>query len=472
MNILMRAGGILAVVAGLATAARAQSATAFTYQGRLSQSGQAVSGNVDLRFRLFSFPVGGSQLGPDAVHTNVANSAGVFSVALDFGVEPLLAGGPLWLEMAVKPAGSGSYQTLTPRTTLTAVPFSASTRGIAVDSIGRVGINASPTAMLDVRGVTNAGIFLQAGNGRSYTFDNPSTTPGSKVQIYAGTGGSGFFSPCGPGGTIEIQAGWGGSHPTGGSAPGGALYLIGGTGGAGAYGGNVIVEAGAGGNAPGFGAGGGGASLYLRGGAAGTYNGIGPNGAVGSVVVDRGNFGLGTVSPLNPLHITSDAVGGGWQIRLTNNLIATYQSGMRVSDNGFLEMTNQIGGANFARLSSTGVWTAVSDLRLKSDIQDAQGLLQKALALKPITYTMKGVSGSQIGFGAQQVDEVLPELVEHGSILTMDYSRMSVVAIGAIQEQEKALELARREIESMRSKNAALEARLDKLERLLESRAR
>jgi hypothetical protein len=470
MNVLIRACGLLALAASFSSVGLAQSATTFTYQGKLSESGQVVSGNLHLRFRLFNAPVGGTQQGPDAVRTDVASAAGVFSVGLDFGVDPFAAGAPLWLEIAIKPAGSGAYQTLTTRTVLTAVPSSISTRGIVVDSIGRVGINASPTAMLDVRGVADAGIFLQAGNGRSYSFDNPGTTPGSKVQIYAGTGGSGYFSPSGPGGSIEIQAGWGGSHFTGGSAAGGALYLIGGTGGSGAYGGHVIVEAGAGGNAPGFGAGGSGASLYLRGGAAGTYTGIGSNGAVGSVVVDRGYFGLGTNSPQNLLHILSGAIGDSWQVRVTNNSIANFQSGMRVSDSGFLEMTNQIGGANFARLSNTGVWTAVSDLRLKSDVRDAEGLLQKALALKPITYRMKDVSGMQIGFGAQQVDEVVPELVEHGSILTMDYSRMSVIAIGAIQEQEKELVRARSEIDSMRAKNAELEARLKAIEeRLLRS---
>ena len=71
--------------------------TAFTYQGRLDDNGQAASGNHDFEFRLFDMASGGSELALQS-RSGVAVVDGVFSVQLDFGD---LGGDQRWLQISV-----------------------------------------------------------------------------------------------------------------------------------------------------------------------------------------------------------------------------------------------------------------------------------------------------------------------------------------------------------------------------------
>ena len=184
-----------------------------------------------------------------------------------------------------------------------------------------------------------------------------------------------------------------------------------------------------------------------------------------SVARTTGNVGIGNTSPATRLHVTTGAVGSGWQVQLTNtNAPAAYQAGMRASDIGFFEMTNRITGfTGFARLDSTGAWTVQSDRRLKTGIEPANDNLDAALKLRPVRYKWltDGPEGeAHLGLVAQEVREVLPGFVvgdEDKGSLTVNYSGLSVVAIGAVQEQEA-------KIQALRTENDALKARLDRIE--------
>ena len=97
--------------------------TGFTYQGRLLQSGNPLSGTCDLQFMLWNAEMGGTQIGIAQTKIALSISNGLFTVVLDFGATPF-AGDARWLEVSVRsPAGSGSYTTLSPRQPLTAVPY-------------------------------------------------------------------------------------------------------------------------------------------------------------------------------------------------------------------------------------------------------------------------------------------------------------------------------------------------------------
>lgn len=140
--------------------------TAFTFQGRLLDDGALATGNVGLRFSLHTAASGGTQIGPliqiSDVLLDPATSGhdGLVQVTLDFGVSPFTANEPRWLEVAVSRDG-GPSTTLSPRTPLTAAPFSLNTRGIFVDAQHNVGIKtASPQYTLDVTGTFHAGRLL------------------------------------------------------------------------------------------------------------------------------------------------------------------------------------------------------------------------------------------------------------------------------------------------------------------------
>jgi hypothetical protein len=107
-----------------AGAARAQFGvgSAFTYQGQLSVSGAVANGTYDIQFRLLDSFTGGSQVGPVIVASSVSVTKGLFTKQLDFGASAI-NGSARWLELAVRPAGAGSFTVLSPLQPLTAAPY-------------------------------------------------------------------------------------------------------------------------------------------------------------------------------------------------------------------------------------------------------------------------------------------------------------------------------------------------------------
>lgn len=117
--------------------------TSFTYQGRLTNASGAVSGNCDLRFKLYDQPTGGAQIGSDVNRTTTLDD-GYFAVTdLDFG-GGAFNGQARWLEIAVRcPAGSGSYNTLG-RQELTAAPYA-----LYAAQAPWIGLTGVPTGLND-----------------------------------------------------------------------------------------------------------------------------------------------------------------------------------------------------------------------------------------------------------------------------------------------------------------------------------
>jgi len=100
--------------------------TAFTYQGKLTDSGSPANGNYDLTFKLFDTATVGSgtQQGATLSLTNVAVSAGVFTVQLDFGAcASCFSGAARYLDIAVKPTSGSTFTQLAPRQPITANPY-------------------------------------------------------------------------------------------------------------------------------------------------------------------------------------------------------------------------------------------------------------------------------------------------------------------------------------------------------------
>jgi hypothetical protein len=140
-----------------------------------------------------------------------------------------------------------------------------------------------------------------------------------------------------------------------------------------------------------------------------------------------------------------------------------HRAGLHQGPLSRFDCLGSVGTPGFARLSSNANWTFVSDARLKTDVTTAEGNLAAAVKLRPVNFRWRGDGTEDFGLIAREAREVLPRLVigdESKDSLTLNYSPLSVVAIGAIQEQQ-------REIDGLRSENADLKARLEKLERLL-----
>ncbi|MGP8220618.1 MAG: WD40/YVTN/BNR-like repeat-containing protein [Limisphaerales bacterium] len=104
----------------LALAARAQT-TAFTYQGQLNSSNNAVTGTYDFRFRIFD--ANSNVVAGPLTNAPVGVTNGLFTVALDFGAS-VFNGSSRSLEIAVRGYGdTNAYTALSPWQTLTSVPY-------------------------------------------------------------------------------------------------------------------------------------------------------------------------------------------------------------------------------------------------------------------------------------------------------------------------------------------------------------
>ena len=93
---------------------------------------------------------------------------------------------------------------------------------------------------------------------------------------------------------------------------------------------------------------------------------------------------------------------------------------------------------NYASLSSAGAWTNASDARLKKNIVNIKYGLADVLRLQPRSYQMNDVAGNFVGFVAQELQTVIPEVVsgDPEKQLGVDYGSLVAVAFKAIQEQQ------------------------------------
>lgn len=136
--------------------------TGFSYQGRLVQAGNPVSGQYDFIFKLYDAVTGGNRVGNPITVTNQTVSDGLYTVLLNSASEfgpTAFQGDARWLELAVQPNSCGCYSTLLPRQEFTAAPYASSLMPGAVIS----GTNA--TSMLSVYNGSGNGVYGGATTG-------------------------------------------------------------------------------------------------------------------------------------------------------------------------------------------------------------------------------------------------------------------------------------------------------------------
>ena len=203
--VLMLAGSILSVGSNLGAVPLG---SAFSYQGRLLESGAPANGHYDLQFALFSTALGGNPSTAALTNNEVVVSNGLFSTTLDFGLN-VFSGTSAWLEIGVRPAGApGAFMILTPRQFLAPAPYSIYTlkaeslsgplpdsqlstnvARLDADQIfrghvgfwGDVSIGTPATAaLLQIEGNVRANSF--SGNGAGLTNLSASALSGSQIE--------------------------------------------------------------------------------------------------------------------------------------------------------------------------------------------------------------------------------------------------------------------------------------------------
>jgi len=154
------------------------------------------------------------------------------------------------------------------------------------------------------------------------------------------------------------------------------------------------------------------------------------------------NYGLYIVAPTGGTSNYGLIVAGG------NVGIGTATPGWTLTINGTSWTTNN-------------AW-AGSDIRWKKNITSLQGSLNKVLQLKPVNFNwrvnefpgLRFSEGMQIGFIAQDVEKIIPELVitDNNGYKGISYDRITSLLTAAMQEQQKEIEVLKSEISQLKER--------------------
>jgi hypothetical protein len=314
---------------------------------------------------------------------------------------------------------------------------------------GGVGIGCTPTAPLTVaRGSATDGAVKIFGTtyASHFNYDTAEDT-----YIRGGKSGSKVFLNDSHNGNVIIVGG-GGNVGIGTTNPGYKLDISG----------DMRIDK----------MGGGWANLILSQG--GTINGgLAAAGGGGADILLSGNRSV-QIYTGGSAYFATFGPAGGLNIGFSSlNMYSIPTTGLLVAGNVGIGTASpgyrlQVGDtSNWGYVSASGQWTQGSDISSKQDIGSIDNSLDKVLALNGISYTAKAdiTKTRQIGFIAQDVEKVIPEIVSTDPISGLKgvaYPSLAPVFVEAMKELKYQKDS---EIQALRDEIAVLKARLDVIEK-------
>ena len=165
----------------------------------------------------------------------------------------------------------------------------------------------------------------------------------------------------------------------------------------------------------------------------------------GSITLGGGGLTTSVVSEGSNLYFTTAraraaiSVGAGLNYNTsTGAIVCTIDTPAEVGLGNLSSSGNSLSG-NF---TATGNITAFSDERLKENVETIEGALDKVSQMRGVTYNYKSdLNDGQRGTGviAQEMQQVMPEVVEEGEYLSVAYGNIVGVLIEAVKELKEEL---------------------------------
>ncbi len=149
-----------------------------------------------------------------------------------------------------------------------------------------------------------------------------------------------------------------------------------------------------------------------------------------------GKVGIGTSNPDGLLTIKTNEFGLGLQ-----RDVATWW--MAPTSTGYVNFFKNTSLLAYFSYDNGGDWVAVSDQRLKENIQPLRSVMDKINQLKLYTYSFKHDPHSRkdIGVIAQEAEALFPKVVSYtNDQYGVCYDQLTVIGIKGIQEQQERLE--------------------------------
>jgi hypothetical protein len=174
------------------------------------------------------------------------------------------------------------------------------------------------------------------------------------------------------------------------------------------------------------------------------------------LTVKADKIGINTISPdstLTILQAADDTLNGFRIVSTANTYRVQYMDAA-----GNLNFDN---GSNVAILNTAGEWTNASDRTYKRNIEDLHNTynLGTILSLQPRSYNVVGADDRHIGFIAQEMKQVVPEVVEgENGHMGISYGNLVALTVTGIQDLSSILGI------HQISNNTFTSTRLDSIE--------
>ncbi|WP_312399956.1 tail fiber domain-containing protein, partial [Chryseobacterium sp.] len=206
-------------------------------------------------------------------------------------------------------------------------------------------------------------------------------------------------------------------------------------------------------------------------------------------ITGAGSVGIGTATPRTKLEVaggpistsagafpnTTNMAAIGWNIIESGVGFNEYVN-YRGSGNGGHRFYSLVSGApteanSLSYLNINGAWSATaynttSDVRLKRNIKPVENGLQTILKLNPVSYEKKTnldtkeYKTKEIGFVAQEIREVLPDMVaeseDENKLLSVNYDSLIPVLTKAVQELNSKVDELNAKVQKLESENSEL----------------
>jgi hypothetical protein len=166
---------------------------------------------------------------------------------------------------------------------------------------------------------------------------------------------------------------------------------------------------------------------------------------------------------------------GSWNTFVGEGTGATAQvdNCTAVGVDAYCTATNQVrlGNRFVSSIGGEVAWSALSDLRAKTDVRDLDLGLDFVMALRPVEYRLKSGNGkTDMGFVAQDIEALLGDgynLLDIGGdperTLSLRHTDLIAPLVKAVQEQQRLLEAQQAEIQDQRGRIAAQQTEIEAL---------
>ena len=123
------------------------------------------------------------------------------------------------------------------------------------------------------------------------------------------------------------------------------------------------------------------------------------------------------------------------------------------TDNVSVSLLGSAGSTNLCRNASDQISTCSSSLRYKTSVQPFISGLDIVRRLRPISFDWKDGGMKDVGFAAEEVEQVEPLLVTRnhkGEIEGVKYAQVTTVLVNAVREQQQIIEQQQRQIDALK----------------------